>query len=100
MADGGNEVARTGIVEIDCRTRLASAEQADQTIESQPGFLFLGAMAADAPLDEHRANLRLEKGDPISRRLSPPCVAGSNRDQCQSQQAAEVVLDHAQSFKP
>ena len=61
MADGGHEVARIGSVEIDCRPRLAAAEQADQTVEPQPGLLLLGAVAADAPLDEHRADPGFEE---------------------------------------
>ena len=100
MADGGHEVARIGIVEINCRTRLASAEQADQTIEPQPSLLLLGAVTADAPLDEHRANLRLEEGDPVSSRLSPQSCARSRCDQNGCQETVEVVPDHAQSFKP
>ena len=100
VADSGHEVARIGIVEIDCRTRLASAEQADQTIEPQPSLLFFGAVAADAPLDEHRADLRLEEGDPISGRLSSQPCARTSRDQRGGQQTVEVVPDHDQSFKP
>ena len=100
MADGGHEVARVGSVEIDCRPRLAPAEQADETIEPKPGLLLLGAVAADAPLDEHRANLRLEEGDPISGGISPPSCARSSGDQNDYQQAVEVVPDHSQSFKP
>ena len=56
-------------------------------------------MTADAPLDEHRANLRLEEGDPISSGLSAQPCARTSRDHGGGQQTVEVVPEHAQSFK-
>src|SRR5207249_3415849 len=81
----------------DHRTVLAAGLDPFGSVEPETGHLLLRAVALDAVLDQHRADLRLEEFDLLGRRLPRRRVGGGDDGPGQDEERTEREAPHRQT---